>query len=123
MDILSVDTRRLAIEMIIECDKWHGLNIKGGLIGMGLDTRGKAYKMMGSQAREKFVGIWHRTSWGNRESILVVLPFLLRAYQLMPRCGLHEALDRELLKDGLRIRDGELRRMVKTVGRFHDAIA
>ena len=86
----------------------------------------KAYKWTTHQARERFQVLWNQTNWSSRESVLNILPFLLRAYALVPRCSIHIAVDEALAGDCLRIRNGELRRLVResakegSGGAFHD---
>jgi hypothetical protein len=115
MDLLSENTRRCALQLILYAERFHRLKIKGGLIGLNLVTGSKAHKMMGEKVVSEFIMIWNGVRWASRESVLTVLPFIIRAYQLTPRNGesLHRQLDELLEQDGLRIKDGELRRLVR----------
>lgn len=114
MDLISENSRRCALQLILYAERYHRLKIKGGLIGLNLVTGSKAHKMMGERVVSEFLMIWNGVRWGSRESVLTVLPFILRAYALTPRSSesLHSRLDELLEKDGLRIRDGDLRKLL-----------
>ncbi|RYZ79201.1 MAG: hypothetical protein EOP04_28225 [Proteobacteria bacterium] len=102
--------------MILYAERYHRLKIKGGLIGLNLVMGSKAHKMMGEKVVSEFLMIWNGVRWSSRESVLTVLPFILRAYQLTPMSheSLHRSLDELLEADGLRIKSGELRKIVSS---------
>jgi len=115
MTILSEETRALAFEMILYADRNYGLKIKGGLQGYGLVSGSKAHKMMGDRARDEFRKIWTAIDWNRRESVITIVPFLIRVMELTPPGPSTQRLEHLLFKDGLRIRKGELRRIVGVI--------
>lgn len=121
VELISDESRSLIFELIMLADQRHGLKLKGGLIGLGL-VGGNGYKLTSDQARDKFKVFFSRIRWDSRAGVLEVLPFLTRAYALVPRSELHDRLDQVLLADGLRIRDGELRRLVARNSNNHPTI-
>lgn len=112
MDILSELSRQTALELIWVAEQHFHLRIKGGLQALNMMRTAKGYKMTSHQARDEFQRIWNQTQWSSRDSIVIILSFILRAYKLVPKSRLHDQLDQALLLDGLRIRDDELRRIV-----------
>ncbi|RYZ79442.1 MAG: hypothetical protein EOP06_27180, partial [Proteobacteria bacterium] len=110
MELLREGSRKAAWDLIQVAERHYHLNIKGGLIGLNLLRTAKGYKMGHEQARSELTRLWQQTNWHSRESIMSMVPFIVRAYGLVPQNMLHDVLDKALMDDGLRIRDGELRR-------------
>ena len=98
-------------EAIITAERRWGLNIKGGPHFDSLKT----HKMTWDKALSIFNHHWQQVDWTNRESILTMLPYIERAYALVPRSqfSFHHELDTFLKNDGYRIRDGKMRKLLQ----------
>ncbi|RYZ90312.1 MAG: hypothetical protein EOP04_04310 [Proteobacteria bacterium] len=63
---------------------------------------------------EGFIKDWISIDWNSRESILEILPFVETAYLAIPETHslILRDVDSSLKKDGYRIRDGKLRKLL-----------
>ncbi|RYE52718.1 MAG: hypothetical protein EOP48_15900 [Sphingobacteriales bacterium] len=64
--------------------------------------------------RHLFDGILEATNWCDRDKVRPVLPILEDAYAESPKSffSLHERIDIDLARDGFRIKDGQMLRLV-----------